>query len=282
MSGRRPLMWLITFGFLLFAGRSAAQSECDRCCELQTDPGWSFSPSMFSDSMSVTAIVTIDKIDQTSGTLGAFVGTEVRGLQASSSLVSFGAHAGKYLYLLSVYADTSGETLTFQFYQENTITLVQTLTFQVNGRVGDVLLPTALTGTTPSSCSDAFRGGPGKCCGQVRLPHHQCPNPSSAQVLRFHSCMVRLIAVPRFLSARVPSVWSAQTRLCKPLSAVWPSYPAQNCICVLVGATLGTPHRDVLSQKARRHPHHHLRSRSLQVASHGCSAHSGMCRRTSL
>ena len=109
---------------------------------------WSVVASDFSDTMTLTAMVTVDGVDQASGTLGAFVGSQVRGVQSTPSSPPFGAYAGKSVFQLTVYANAGGETVSFKFHDgASTADMAETLAFVVNGNQGSVTSPIALTGT---------------------------------------------------------------------------------------------------------------------------------------
>ena len=103
--------------------------------------------------MVMTALVSLSGVAQSSGVLVALVGTEVRGSQDSPSLPPFGPYAGQSLFQITLYADEGGETVDFQFYTSSgaTVPLVETLTFVVNGNVGNVITPHLLTGVLVSS-----------------------------------------------------------------------------------------------------------------------------------
>ena len=121
---------------------------------LQTSPGWSVTPSDFSDTMTLSMVVTIGGVDQATGTLGAFVGTQARGVQSTPSSPPFGPYAGKSIYQVTVYAAAGGETLSFQFHDGSSTTpLDETLTFVVNGNSGSVTSPVALSGTASAAPS---------------------------------------------------------------------------------------------------------------------------------
>ena len=65
--------------------------------------------------MTVTALVTIDGVKQDAGTLLAFAGTEIRGLQERPSTPPFGRYVGLALYQIVPYAHGEGETMTFKY-----------------------------------------------------------------------------------------------------------------------------------------------------------------------
>lgn len=113
---------------------------------------WTLDYAKFSDTMTMTCKVTIDGKDMSEGTLGAFVGNEVRGLaKPPSRAIPFGPNKGKKLYLITLYADTSGEDLTFKYFLDGKIIDLSTsLKFKVNGNVGNIFWPKSLTGSAPA------------------------------------------------------------------------------------------------------------------------------------
>ena len=97
--------------------------------------------------MTVTALVMVDGVDQSSGTLLAMVGTEVRGLQDTPDAPVFGPYAGRPLFQLTVHADGGGESVGFQIATGGSVvSLVETLSFVVDGNVGSAVAPLVLTG----------------------------------------------------------------------------------------------------------------------------------------
>ena len=89
--------------------------------------------------MTVTALVTVGGVEQSSGTLFAVVGTEVRGVQDTPSTPPFGPYFGRPLFQITIYADDAGETVGFVFLGGSSggvVTMAETLTFQINGNVG--------------------------------------------------------------------------------------------------------------------------------------------------
>ena len=151
--------------------------------------------------MSLTAVVTIGGIRQGSGTLTAFVGSVVRGVQNVTSTPPFGPYVGVALFQMILYADAGGETVSFRFDDgEATTAMAETLVFTVNGNVGTVLEPFELTGalqspsppplvdcsTAPpicSTCAEFLVGGaalPAACegCGPYLACDFSPPSPS--------------------------------------------------------------------------------------------------------
>jgi hypothetical protein len=95
--------------------------------------------------MSFTATVTIGGVHQDKGSLGAFVGTEARGVQSSPKFPPFGAHANKAFYMLTVHGN-GHEMLTFQFHRGdaaggNVTMLDRTAEFIADGVEGNVYKP---------------------------------------------------------------------------------------------------------------------------------------------
>jgi hypothetical protein len=91
--------------------------------------------------MSLTAAVTLSGVEQSTGTLVAFAGTEVRGMQDSVTSPAFGPYAEKALYQVTVYADTDGELLNFQFHVGGLkAAFTETTSFETNGSMGNVIV----------------------------------------------------------------------------------------------------------------------------------------------
>ena len=87
--------------------------------------------------MSLTALVTIGGVVQSSGTLTAFAADEVRGVQDTASSPPFGPYAGTAMFQITMYGEADGDELTFQF-QTNDVptTMAESLTFEVNETLG--------------------------------------------------------------------------------------------------------------------------------------------------
>ena len=102
--------------------------------------------------MAATALVSVGGVEQSSGVLVAMVGTEVRGVQETASTPPFGPYAGKALFQITLYAESGGETMSFQFHTGSaTVSLTETQVFAVNGNEGSVVAPLLLTGTAAAS-----------------------------------------------------------------------------------------------------------------------------------
>ena len=115
-------------------------------------PPFEFNPRDFANSMALTALVTLSSVDQLSGTLTAFSGTQVRGVQDTPSQAPFGPYAGKATFQITIFGDSDGELLSFTFFTGSSVsTLAETLAFVVNGNVGNVVSPFLLTGVLPVS-----------------------------------------------------------------------------------------------------------------------------------
>lgn len=110
------------------------------------DPMWSVTPSSYSYSMTVTAVLDVDCIELTnpSNRLGAFVGADVRGSVLSSTVVN-----GRYIALMTVYSNTiSGEDISFKIYDADTDAITDAITileFQDDGSYGTPSFPHLIT-----------------------------------------------------------------------------------------------------------------------------------------
>ena len=102
-------------------------------------PDWSVNASNFQYSMTITSFLSVNGVTLTNANdkLGAFVNNEKRG----EANVVYNANADKYLVYLTVYANSSGETINFKIYdsQNNQIVdLQKSIIFSINGNVGGV------------------------------------------------------------------------------------------------------------------------------------------------
>lgn len=108
---------------------------------LRAEPNWSVNPSAFTYSMNATTKVNVNCIDleNPSNMIGAFVGTECRGVAYTNQVVN-----GNYLAFLTIYSNiTSGETVTFKIYNvenDTEYTAATTVLFQDGSAYG---FPTA-------------------------------------------------------------------------------------------------------------------------------------------
>ena len=78
--------------------------------------------------MTVTAVVRLGEMNQTTGLLAAFAHEETRGMTDTPSIVRFGPYTGRAVYHLTVHANMDSEAIDFRFYDG-----VSTTTPQVKG-----------------------------------------------------------------------------------------------------------------------------------------------------
>ena len=112
-----------------------ANTRQDEAEETPAAAPWVLNPNDFANTMSVIMTLNLcnEAIDSTADYIGAFVGNECRGY-IQPSYVSSG---GTYFFFLTVYANTSSETVTFKYYDASTNTeyaLTQSVTF-VNDQI---------------------------------------------------------------------------------------------------------------------------------------------------
>jgi hypothetical protein len=98
-------------------------------------PDWQINPPDFELAASLTAQVLADGVPLTdSGSLvAAFVGDEIRGVAAPIEALD------QFLYFITTYANSPGETLQFRLYvadRDTVVTLDQSLVFEPNAVVG--------------------------------------------------------------------------------------------------------------------------------------------------
>ena len=98
--------------------------------------------TMFPETFTLTAVVTIANVRQTSGVLVAVIEDEVRGLQEKPSAPPFGPYNGVALYQMTIYADGDGGSMSFWFESAaGAAPLSPALEFEVNGNGGNALAP---------------------------------------------------------------------------------------------------------------------------------------------
>ena len=119
-----------------------------------------FSVLDFTKYMSITALVVLSGVEQVSGALTAYVGTEVRGVQDEPLTPPFGPYAGKQVFQITIGANRNGETLSFRFATAVvTTSLAETVVFSIEGNIGDPLAPFMLTGAGGSRNPWLLGGG---------------------------------------------------------------------------------------------------------------------------
>ena len=96
--------------------------------------------------MSITSIVNIGPDRAVLGTLAAFVGGEVRGVATAGTPLPFGPYTGITSFLMTIYANSNSETISFKFWDGTTLfDSMETLTFATDAIVGSVPSPFLLT-----------------------------------------------------------------------------------------------------------------------------------------
>lgn len=106
-------------------------------------PDWNINPSQFQSTMTLVAEVSsLGKPGGSSqGMLAAFSGSQLRGF---TSEVQFG---GRYLYFLTIYSNTNGDTISLRFYDEDAGRLVpaaERYIFTENAAIGTPNAPAKL------------------------------------------------------------------------------------------------------------------------------------------
>ena len=123
---------------------------------------WFPDQTLYPNNMTVISTIAIDGVEQSDFNLelGAFCGDEVRG---SGKLQYVGAPANRYECFLMVYGN-AGDNITFKLYDHATETVSdlktnQSVTFEVNGAVGDVINPYAINFTSTIVHNQELKSG---------------------------------------------------------------------------------------------------------------------------
>jgi hypothetical protein len=103
-------------------------------------PSWSINPTNFLNSMTVTAeVISLGQTTVGNGNLlAAFSGNQIRGVIYPINVL------GKWLYFLTVYANTDGEEISFRFYDtlaRRSFPVQEKIIFQSNDIVGEPVNP---------------------------------------------------------------------------------------------------------------------------------------------
>ncbi|MAJ71764.1 hypothetical protein CMK13_02030, partial [Candidatus Poribacteria bacterium] len=129
-------------------------------------PVWSINPNKFEANASFVILVSIDGEDLptsedpdnpenpdpfSGGVLAAFVGDEIRGVQAELKFPPM--FSGRPVFPIMLYTDTGGETVSFKWSpdgtEEKSIPLSDDQALEANGGLGSFAIPLELTGTQP-------------------------------------------------------------------------------------------------------------------------------------
>jgi hypothetical protein len=106
---------------------------------LAQDPNWSFNVSDYQFSMTLIGSLNLNgtTLSSTNDKVAAFVNGEIRGV----ANVSYVNSLNKYVAFLSIYANTSGETVSFKIYDSSTETVIEpdkTIIFKIDDNLGSV------------------------------------------------------------------------------------------------------------------------------------------------
>lgn len=109
-------------------------------------PDWSVNPENFSYNMTFTCVLNIEQIEQTSidNQIAVFVDDECRGFANCEYIESI----DRYVFFMMAYSNSSDETLSFKTYiseNDEVVDLINSVTFQVNGIIGDTEIPYILS-----------------------------------------------------------------------------------------------------------------------------------------
>jgi len=78
-----------------------------------------FLPSDYENTMSTTSVVYVNDVKQTSGTLVAMVGSDIRGYNSAFPGPPFGPYAGSMMFLCMLHSNDNGEDFTFKFIEDS-------------------------------------------------------------------------------------------------------------------------------------------------------------------
>ena len=153
-----------THCFTVTAVNEVGESEHsnEACATVELPYYWTPDPSLYANNMTVISTIAIDGVEQSDFNLelGAFCGDEVRG---SGKLQYVGSPANRYECFLMVYGN-AGDNITFKLYDHATETVSdlktnQSVTFEVNGAVGDVIDPYAINFTSTIVHNQELKSG---------------------------------------------------------------------------------------------------------------------------
>lgn len=118
-----------------------------------------FNPSDFESTMTTVFVVHVNDVMQTSGTLVAMVGADIRGYASSPLTPPFGPYAGSSMFFTTIYANDGAEDFSFKFIDDSGAEHDMVLSsdgaswdgkFKSNDSAGNVLSPVVLK-SVPSS-----------------------------------------------------------------------------------------------------------------------------------
>ena len=113
-------------------------------------PPYVFDPTEYSSTMIVTALVSVEGTSQVAGTLMAFFGLHMRGLQTAPAVSTFGPYQGQSLFQIIIYGNTGEFTqqCSFRFHVGTRSATITELVPFASGTKGSVVAPLVLTGET--------------------------------------------------------------------------------------------------------------------------------------
>lgn len=118
-------------------------------------PGWTVDPSQYANAMSMTVQVNVDGVPSydADDLIAAFVGDEVRGVKTADYIPPLDA----YRFVQTIYSNTSGETVTFRFYDASddvVLDVTESITFVTDAIEGSIGSPIVLTASAGSGSED--------------------------------------------------------------------------------------------------------------------------------
>lgn len=139
-------------GSLVYPGatgqeQSASTTVMANLLSSEAPPDWVVNAAQYEKSMTVTAALILENGQATNSEslVAAFVGNEVRGVAKPVFTL------GKWVYFVTIFGDTDGETISFKAYdadRDQVSDILETVSFEAEGAVGAPRETKALTSTT--------------------------------------------------------------------------------------------------------------------------------------
>ena len=145
-------------GSLVYPGASGVEASAvttilARAMADGAPPEWTVNAAQYEKSMTITASLILENGQSTNGEslIAAFVGNEIRGVTKPVYVLD------KWVYFLTVYGNTDGETVTFKAYdadRDEVSGIVETTPFESEGAIGTPRETKQMTSTTAVGVED--------------------------------------------------------------------------------------------------------------------------------